>query len=210
MHRLDEKQKMMPSVSRANLTHKPHDKLFGYQTKGTAAMSMNLLQNAGFDVPQVTPTEATYFEVIAPATAGNGDSAAQHWTTWSAGTGSSVSTDLIKSTRPGSHKRMIHVCTTTSSSGVVQVFGAQKPDHTFDGPAAAKFTVWVYVLRGVVGAGAGAGGNTGLQAFSASLGKWEQLSFVSNAGPVSEFIVDASSPSGACFYVEDADVRATP
>ena len=97
---------------------------------------------------------------------------------------------------------MIHVCTTGENNGLVQVFLPQN-----SGPQHARSSVWVFVIRGQVGMGTGNGGSTSdHDAVSAHVGQWEELQAPNGVHPANEFIVYATSPRGACFYIDDATV----
>jgi hypothetical protein len=159
-------------------------------------MAPNLLKNPGFELPSLPPTSSTGAAVP-------GSSAAPNWTTWN-NSQATTTTDILPSTRPGGGAHMIHVCTTGQDNGLVQVF---LPHNT--GPQHARSTVWVFVLRGKVGMGTGNGGSTGdHDAQSTQIGKWQQLQAPNGVAPANEFIVYATSPGGACFYIDDASVIA--
>ena len=68
----------------------------------------------------------------------------------------------------------------------------------------------MFVLRGTVGMGTGDGGNTSIDAQSTKHGQWERLVAANGVSPANELIVYATSPDGACFYVEDGLIQTRP
>ncbi|WP_284750665.1 hypothetical protein [Amycolatopsis sp. RTGN1] len=129
---------------------------------------------------------------------------AAFWTGWTQGRQDRVMlTDLRASTLPvEASRRMLHVSTTIDTAGLVQTFGAQDT-----GPTLVEASAWVYVLRGEVAIGTGNGGNTGYDARTSETGRWIRLSARNGAAPANEFIVYASSPGGAEFFVAATAVR---
>jgi hypothetical protein len=97
---------------------------------------------------------------------------------------------------------MIHVCTTGKNSGLVQLF---LPKNT--GPHKTRSAVWVFVVRGRVGIGTGNGDTThDNDAVSAQWGTWDELTAPNGVSPANELVVYATSPEGACCYIDDAAV----
>ncbi len=170
----------------------------------TPAAAANLLANPGFEVvgPQGPQTS---FTCTANLCCG-GQSAADSWTTWinqcpqfGFPQNTIRTAHVTPSTLPGGGNAMIHVLTTSSESGIVQVFG---PFNT--GPAQVSSSVWVYVLQGQVCLGTGNGGNTHCDATSTTTGQWELLQAPNGVSPANELIVYASSAGGAEFYADNA------
>ena len=129
---------------------------------------------------------------------------AASWTGWTQGRQDRVMlTDLQPSTLPipGS-RRMLHVSTTIDTAGLVQMFAPQDT-----GPVRVESAAWIYVLRGEVAIGTGNGGNTGFDARTAERARWIRLSAPNGVSPANEFIIYASSPGGAEFFVAAASVR---
>jgi hypothetical protein len=172
---------------------------------------MNALRNPGFDIPRSHPPTATRFTISPTTNYGSADSTAKDWTTFFEESGT-LTTDLVKSTRPGcEHQFMIHVCTTSPSFGGL----VQTPIEPGLPPAVnITASAWVYVLRGQVGLGAGHDGETGRLVHSTKHGEWEHLVChitPTIQKPITEMIIYADEgPDGACFYVDDARVATTP
>ncbi len=137
-----------------------------------------------------------------------GPCAASGWSTFH-NTQSTTRTDLRTTTLPTAPvgSNMMYVSTGGLNNGIEQVF---LPFNT--GPASATFSVWVYVVRGQVGAGVGNGGNTSLTSFSTTTGQWELLTGQNalSQSPANLFIVYASTAGGADFYVDEAIVVPAP
>ena len=112
--------------------------------------------------------------------------------------------DLLPSTCPGGGTRMLHV-TVNGYGGIVQAFG--KPGT---GPTQANYSVWVFVVKGNVGAGVGNAGDTGFTSHSdpKRAGSWQQLTGPQSQSPVSEFIVYGTDTDYNDFYVDLASVTA--
>ncbi len=158
----------------------------------------NLLMNPGFNEQQKPPTMLT-------GGSHGGWSAAPKWTTWN-NSDAVTTTDVLPSTRKGG-VTMLHVCTTGPGNGIVQTYGQQDPSKAHEH---VRSEVWVFVLRGTVGIGTGDGGNTHIDVQSTTQGQWERLVAVNGVSPANEFIVYATSPDGACFYVEDGLIQTRP
>jgi hypothetical protein len=77
------------------------------------------------------------------------------------------------------------------------------------GPMNAVSRVWVYLTQGVVFLGTGNGGGTGGDVVSKTTGQWELLQAPNGAHPANELIV-YSTGGGADFYLDNAEVYATP
>jgi hypothetical protein len=109
-----------------------------------------------------------------------------------------ITEDLLPSTCPGGGTRMLHV-TLNGTGGIVQ---------TFTNPAHANFSVWVFVVKGKVGAGAGHGGNQGPTKFAGQAGTWQHLTGSQSTSPANEFIVYGTDTGYNDFYVDLASVTA--
>ena len=158
--------------------------------------AVNLLKNPGFEDAPLAPS-------VLNGKKQPGMSAAPHWRTWN-NTGPKTTTEILPSTRPGGSKQMLHVTTLGEDDGIDQIFGAFGA-----GPAKTKSGVWVFVLRGSVGMGTGNGGGTSDRDDATSIhGEWRHLEAANGATPANAFIVFATSPGGASFYVDDASVMA--
>jgi len=155
--------------------------------------SANVLSNPDFNTvgPSGPSTSFT-------GNGGAGNSAAANWTLFNNGP-ATIKTEILPSTRvPGG--RMIHVRTTGSDSGLVQVWGAINT-----GPAHVISSAWVFVQSGKIYIGTGNGGNTGPNGYSSATGKWEQIRGANKVCPANETIV-YSAGGPADFYVDFAEV----
>jgi hypothetical protein len=154
--------------------------------------AQNMLTNASFET--VGPEGPS---VVCTGIRGVGATAAENWWVFHNTLGK-TKTELIPSTFPGpAGNLMLHVATDGAANGIEQVM---LPENT--GPACVVEGLWVYVISGVVYMGAGNGGNTGPNDYSTTTGQWEHLSANNAVCPANLFIVYASSPGGAEFYVE--------
>ncbi|HYV49578.1 MAG TPA: hypothetical protein VFA20_32185 [Myxococcaceae bacterium] len=142
--------------------------------------------------------------VTLSAPGGAGASAADQWTLFMNNPGT-IRTNLQPSTRPFDFTNMIHVLTTAPGDGLVQVF---LPYNS--GPTKVIASAMVYVVRGQVAIGTGNGGGTGYDAFSTTTGAWELIRAENRGIPANEFIIYATSPGGAEFYVDYASVYFSP
>jgi hypothetical protein len=163
--------------------------------------SQNLLANPGFEIvgPSGSPTTVT---TVVPGGAGN--SAAAWWTLFTNTPGTIYTEIATYLTSPSGSTRTLHVITDADRNGVVQVFA---PFNS--GPTNAISGVWVYVRSGVVFLGTGNGGNTGDDVESTTNNQWELLQAPNGVHPANELIV-YSKGTGADFYLDDAQVFATP
>lgn len=163
--------------------------------------SQNLLANPGFETigPIGSPTTVT---TAVPGGAGN--SSAASWTLFTNNPGTIWTEQATYLTSPSGSTRTLHVITDAANNGVVQVFAPFG-----SGPTNSISAVWVYVRRGTVYLGTGNGGNTGPNVSSTVNGQWELLSAPNGAQPANELIV-YSQNGGADFYLDDAEVYATP
>lgn len=167
-----------------------------YAAIWSQAAAVNLLKNPGFEEPRLAPS-------ILNGKKQPGISAAPEWRTWN-NTGPKTTTEIVPSTRPGGSKQMLHVTTLGEDDGIDQIFGAFGT-----GPARTKSGAWVFVERGSVGIGTGNGGDTSdRDATTGVHGQWVHLEAANGATPANAFIVFATSPGGASFFVDDASVVA--
>jgi len=160
-------------------------------TSAAPARAANLLSNPGFDfVGPVGPT--TSFTGVAASL-----SAAANWTIFHNLPGT-TRTQLLPAPWGG---KLIHVYTSALGDGLVQVF---LPFNT--GPHVVNAAARIYVVHGKVGIGTGNGGNTHIDAVSATTGQWEVVHAPNGVSPANEFIIYAVSPGGAEFFVDAATV----
>lgn len=164
--------------------------------------SQNLLANPGFETvgPNGSPTTVT---TVVPGGAGN--SSAASWTLFTNNPGTiwtELATHLVS---PSGSTRTLHVITDRPGNGAVQVFA---PFNS--GPTNAISAVWVYVRRGTVFLGTGNGGNIFADVASTTINQWELLQAPNGVSPANELIVYAQSAGGADFYLDNAEVYATP
>ena len=130
-------------------------------------------------------------------------SAAEHWTVFNIRFGTTT-TELVPTTLPGGGSRMIHVTTTASRGGLVNVF---LPFDT--GPLSTISSAHVYVNSGQVALGTGNGGGTSFDVFSTTTETWELLSSPNGGAPANELIIYAAS-DGADFFVDLVSVVPEP
>jgi hypothetical protein len=129
-----------------------------------------------------------------------GYSAAANWGTWN-NTSATTSTQLLPSTFPGgSSTNMIHVETTGTRNGIVQVFAPKN-----GGATNVLATAYVYVLSGHVSLGTGNGGDTTADVVSKTTNHWERLQAYNGISPANELIV-YSSGGAANYYVAYASI----
>jgi len=114
-------------------------------------------------------------------------------------TTATTTTDILPSSRPHPPATMCHVVTYGTNNGVDQVISSFNT-----GPSAATFSVWVYVVQGEVGIGAGNGGDTGFTALDDTPGKWVDVTGTQSASPVNNFIVYSFGSGVSDFYFESA------
>jgi hypothetical protein len=151
-----------------------------------AAGSVPLLVDDGFYVAGGGPT---YSSIIAAPT----PTAAPGWLAWN-NEPVTTSTELLPTTLPGHTGWMLHV--TVVGTSMAQGSGVYRPYAAVDtGPMRVRALVWVYVLTGRVGVGTGNGGNTGIDAATATTGRWELLAASNGVAPANEIIIYALDQS---------------
>jgi hypothetical protein len=161
----------------------------------------NYLANPSFqNVGPLGPS----MSVTLSAPGGAGASAADQWTLFMNNPGT-IRTNLQPSTRPFDFTNMIHVYSTAQNNGLVQVF---LPYNS--GPTKVIASAMVYVVSGQVGIGTGNGGGTQIDAVSTTTGAWQLIRAENHSIPANEFIIYATSPGGAEFYVDYANVYFSP
>ena len=163
--------------------------------------SQNLLANPGFETvgPNGSPTTVT---TVVPGGAGN--SSAASWTLFTNNPGTIWTEQATYMISPSGSSRTLHVITDADRNGVVQVFAPFG-----SGPTHAISAVWVYVRTGKVFLGTGNGGNVIVDDMSTTTGQWELLQAPNGVSPANELIV-YSAGGGSDFYLDDAEVYATP
>lgn len=131
--------------------------------------------------------------------------AAPDWLTWN-NDPVTTATELIPNTLSGHDGWMLHVTVVGASvgqgSGIYRTYAAVDA-----GPTRVRALVWVYVLSGRVGVGAGNGGNTGIGAATSTIGRWELLRTFNGVAPANEIIIYAIDRSTE-FYVGSVTVEA--
>ncbi len=155
-----------------------------------ASAGANLILNPSFEIERAPGGLFTLMGT------GPGVSAAENWTVFNNIDGTTT-TELVTSTLPGGGSRMMHVTTTASRDGLVNVF---LPFNT--GPASVLSSAWIFVNSGEVALGTGNGGNTGFDVFTTTMGQWELLQAPNGISPANELIIYASSLDGADFFVD--------
>jgi hypothetical protein len=159
----------------------------------------SLIADGGFHLTGSGPTRSS---IVCAAT----PTAAPDWLTWN-NDPVTTSTELIPDTLLGRDGWMLHV--TVVGTSLMQGSGIYRPYAAVDtGPMRVRALVWVYVLSGRVGVGAGNGGNTGIGAATSTIGRWELLRAFNGVAPANEIIIYAVDRS-AEFYIGSVTVEAT-
>jgi len=165
----------------------------------------NLLANWSFDAPGTTPTTLT---TTVDQPVGGGAAAAPGWGTWN-NAAATTTTELVAAYQvPGQLPQAVggtalHVTTDGDGCGIVQAFAAP------GGPPARTLTsVWLYLVRGSVAVGTGAGGSTGRDVVCDQAGQWVLVQAGNGGSPASELIIYAAAGGGAEFYADHAWVTA--
>ena len=127
-----------------------------------------------------------------------GPSAAPPWTTWN-NSAATTTTEHLANFQGKSG--VIHVTTTGSTNGLVQVWA---PFNT--GPSKVTHTASIWVKSGKVCMGTGNGGNTGCSASTLGTRKWERIRGVNTVCPANETII-YSEGGPAEYYVDMASVN---
>jgi hypothetical protein len=100
---------------------------------------------------------------------------------------------------------MLHVTTRGNRNGLVQVFGPFGSGYTH-----TIATASIYIVSGTVGIGTGNGGNTGIDRNVVTTGSWVTVQALNGSIPANEFVIYATSATGADFYVDFASVQNSP
>lgn len=127
-------------------------------------------------------------------------SAASNWLVWN-NTYGTTTTDILNTTLYGGGYKMLHVTTEGHNNGLSQQWSTP-----ITGACAARFAVWVFVVRGQVGVGLGRDGNTVTTAFTTTTGRWELLQGGGTIGPVAQLIIYAAANGMTDFYVDTMSV----
>ncbi|MGD1092091.1 MAG: hypothetical protein ABSB35_08875 [Bryobacteraceae bacterium] len=178
---------------------------------GTATLSAqtNLLTNGQFENRFAIQTVQTQ--------TCNGQSSAASWNTWIngpcvTGSGLELETDLLLgSTSPffTLPAHLIHIRAEPMVSAPVGDAGTSGITQVFD-PSGLHTRVltslWVYVVRGQVGIGAGPGNSFPLTIHNSTMGAWEQLVGVNTSAPPEQFNIYSTNSTGSEFYASNAVV----
>jgi hypothetical protein len=155
----------------------------------------NLLRNASFEEVGPRGRSASF---PGPAGADDARSAAADWTMHTSNDRANVTTELVKSKRPGGGASMLHVTAGSNEGGVYQLFA---PDDR--GPARVVASVWVFVTSGRVVLATGNEGLTPTSTFSTTTGKWELLEACSDGKTTNNwFVIYSTAVEGSDFYVD--------
>jgi len=175
-----------------------------YVDYASVYFSPNLLSNP----TMVTTGPSGPFTDVTTVVGGTaGDSASASWTLFTNNPGRIIS-EQLSSSLPGMTK-MLHVITWAPSNGAVQVFPGSA-SCTANGPAHTDSLAYVFVRSGQVCIGTGDGGNTHCDAYSSTNNVWEVLEAHNGVSPANEFIVYATSPGGADYFIGFARVNESP
>jgi hypothetical protein len=173
----------------------------------TLSAQTNLLTNGDFE-------NRFAIQTVQTQTCG-GQSSATNWATWIQGpctvpSGLELETDLLLgSTSPffTLNAHLIHIRAEPmvpplvgdpGNSGITQVFDPSGL-HT-----RVVISVWVYVVRGQAGIGAGPISGFPLTIHNSTQGAWNQLVGVSTAGPLNQFDIYSTDSTGSEFYAANA------
>ena len=161
-----------------------------------AHASANLVSNPSFE------TANPFGSYVSRSGTGPGPSVAAGWETFNNHEGTTTS-DFIRTTLTvlGAQRTMVNVTTDDTHNGLAQQWVAS------GGPKTAKFSVWVFVVRGTVAAGIGNGGNTSLEVVSTTTGQWEELVGYNGSSPVNEIVVYSNEAGFTDFYVDNVHVH---
>ena len=156
-----------------------------------------LIADDGFHLSGVGPTRSSLLNAET-------STAAPDWLGWN-NDPVTTATELVPNTLPGHDGWMLHVTVVGTSvwqgSGIYRTYAAVDT-----GPTRVRALVWVYVLRGQVGVGAGNGGDTGIGAATSTIGRWVLLRTFNGVSPANEIIIYAIDPSTE-FYVGSVTVE---
>ena len=159
----------------------------------------NLLRNPSFEDAGPRGMSASIF---ARDGAVDTRSAAADWTMHTSNNRAQVTTELIKSSRPGSGSSMLHIAAASNEGGVYQIF-----DRDNQGPSLVVASVWVYVKRGRAVLATGNQGFTPTYSLNGTFGKWELLQACSDGNtPNNWFVLYSTDVEGSDFYVDQAKV----
>jgi len=183
-----------------------------FEKQQGVSQASNLLTNPGFEILHVGATAGQ--TMVHPGCNQAGFSPAGDWTTWINScfldpSTHTLTTELVPSTAPNGSHYMIHVVTDGGRNGIVQggLWSAPKTNSS----------AWVFVNKGCVGIGTGAGGNTHADANTCDKGKWIHLQALNGVSPATEFIIYSvavdgvpDSLKGADFFADNAEVVSFP
>lgn len=170
----------------------------------TCACYGGVIGNPSFEIAGPGGASVSFTGVL-----GGGASAAADWLIWNNSAGTTA-TELCaaggcggSSPAPPDGLYAIHVSTDAADSGIVQQF---LPDNT--GFAQAATSVYLYIVSGTVGFGAGNAGNTAFNATLSTTGQWVLLQVPNSAAntPVNEITLYASG-GPAEFFADMVDVQ---
>jgi len=183
-----------------------------FEKQQGVSQASNLLTNPVFEILHVGATAGQ--TMVHPGCNQAGFSPAGDWTTWMNScfldpSTHILTTELVPSTAPNGSHYMIHVVTDGGRNGIVQggLWSAPKTNSS----------AWVFVNKGCVGIGTGAGGNTHADANTCDKGKWIHLQALNGVSPATEFIIYSvavdgvpDSLKGADFFADNAEVVSFP
>jgi hypothetical protein len=170
---------------------------------GLAAGS-NIVPNPSFETVGPNGNSTTFTGL-----GGGGPSAAANWLIFN-NSNTTTTTELCPggpncagAPSPIDGSEVMHIVTGGLNSGIFTTFPAN------NGPVIES--LWVYVVSGQAGMGAGNGANTVFEASTAITGSWVLLSNpnIANPSPISEYII-YSKAGGANFFVDVAGVNPVP
>lgn len=196
----------------SELAQKHSAGLFGLNVRGSSPAQKEACPPAGFDANAQNLLSNASFEGVGPRGrtvsfsgrpgADDARSAAADWTMHTSNDRANVTTELIRSTKPGGGKSMLHVSAGSNEGGVYQAFAADNR-----GPARVVASAWVFVRRGRVVIGTGNSGFITNSALSTTTGRWELLQACSDGETTNNwFVVYSTAVEGSEFFVDLASV----
>jgi hypothetical protein len=165
------------------------------------ASKPNLLHNSDFSRAALGGSTATLTTM--PGHTAGAASAAANWTTYNNAPGTTTTTRLPSTRRPGG--TMMRVTTSGAYNGIVQVWG--DPDV---GPPSARSSVWLFIRRGSVFIGTG-NASAAPDAQTSETGRWIQISGVlTGTCPANQTQIFAVGSEGADFDIDSPVVAVNP
>src|ERR1039457_228553 len=168
------------------------------------AAGANIVPNPSFETVGPSGNSTTY-----TGSANGGASAALTWLVFN-NTSSTTTTELCPggpncagAPAPIDGSEVMHIITGGSNNGIYTTFAP------YNGPVIES--LWVYIVAGQAGMGAGNGASTSFELSTSTTGSWVLLSGPNtlNAPPISEYLI-YSKGGGANFFADIASIVPVP